>query len=519
MWSRSVVSGVSLAPTALQKDSSGNLYVLASVRDAGGALRTILLSYDSAGNQRISKIFNYNGANQGRGLDLDSAGNIYVLSMGPVVVDGVTVNGFITAKLDSTGNELWVRSLSDGSIYSQGDPKGLAVDQYDNVYITGQTGSRTYNTKFFTTKYDADGNLLWSDLNSRIYSTLGMIQTLNGAVYIGGGTGYTSQHDSFVLKYDNSNTPPVAEAGEHVAISTDQIAAAVIHGTASDIDGDALTYRWLEGTNELLTGTAVGAAGACDLNIASLYLSSGTHELTLEVSDGIATVTDTMSLTISNSAPNAAAGGGGVYEIGTNVILTGDVSDYDGDLLSYSWMEGETVLCSGNVQTLAEGTPAILTDCIVSGLALGEHAISLTVNDGLNPAVTSTATVQIVDITMPTIEPVASQYILWPPNHQMVDIVIEANAWDNSGLGVTISADVISNEPVEGTGGDDIGPDWTVPTIDQTTGTITLQLRSERSGNGNGRVYTVIITAEDIAGNASSTNVNISVPHDKGKKK
>ena len=37
-------------------------------------------------------------------------------------------------------------------------------------------------------------------------------------------------------------------------------------------------------------------------------------------------------------------------------------------------------------------------------------------------------------------------------------------------------------------------PDWTVPTIDQDKGIITLQLRAERSGKGKSRINTVTIT-------------------------
>jgi len=64
----------------------------------------------------------------------------------------------------------------------------------------------------------------------------------------------------------------------------------------------------------------------------------------------------------------------------------------------------------------------------------------------------------------------------------------------------------------------DKSPDWTVPTIDQVKGIITLQLRAERSGSGNGRVYTITINGTDTSGNKSQAKVEIRVPHDQGKK-
>ena len=75
-----------------------------------------------------------------------------------------------------------------------------------------------------------------------------------------------------------------------------------------------------------------------------------------------------------------------------------------------------------------------------------------------------------------------------------------------------------TSEPQNGLGDGDTSPDWTEPVIDQISGIITLQLRAERSGTGNGRIYTITITGTDASGNSSQANVEIKVPHDKGKK-
>ncbi len=157
----------------------------------------------------------------------------------------------------------------------------------------------------------------------------------------------------------------------------------------------------------------------------------------------------------------------------------------------------------------------LLPDCVVTNLSLGMHTISLQVSDGFNVPDTKSVTVQIVDSNAPRLRPIANKYILWPPNHKMVDIVIAANASDNSGCPVTLNATVTSNEPQYGLGSGDTGPDWTEPVIDQTTGMIYLQLRAERSGRGKGRRYTITITATDCSGNISTAKVKIRVPHDK----
>ena len=49
------------------------------------------------------------------------------------------------------------------------------------------------------------------------------------------------------------------------------------------------------------------------------------------------------------------------------------------------------------------------------------------------------------------------------------------------------------------------------------TGPLTLNLRAERSGTGSGRVYTIIVSCTDDAGNTSTRATQVLVPHDKGK--
>ena len=176
-------------------------------------------------------------------------------------------------------------------------------------------------------------------------------------------------------------------------------------------------------------------------------------------------------------------------------------------------------MASGSQSTVQSGDPVSLPDHTFTDFTLGLHAIVLSVDDGINEPVTSNITVKIVDTSVPTLAPVPNKTILWPPNHKMVDIMIEANASDSSGGPVTLSATVSSNEPQDGLGDGDTSPDWTEPVIDQENGIIVLKLRSERSGAGEGRIYTITITATDESNNSSQASVEIIVPHDKGKKK
>jgi hypothetical protein len=65
---------------------------------------------------------------------------------------------------------------------------------------------------------------------------------------------------------------------------------------------------------------------------------------------------------------------------------------------------------------------------------------------------------------------------------------------------------VSSNEAVGAT-----APDWEV------TGALTLNLRAERDGSGSGRVYTIGIRCVDRFGNASTSQAQVTVPHDQRK--
>ena len=60
--------------------------------------------------------------------------------------------------------------------------------------------------------------------------------------------------------------------------------------------------------------------------------------------------------------------------------------------------------------------------------------------------------------------------------------------------------------------------DCVVTSVDNAAGMVLVQLRAERSGTGDGRVYTITITASDASGNQSTATVDVRVPHDRKKK-
>jgi hypothetical protein len=118
------------------------------------------------------------------------------------------------------------------------------------------------------------------------------------------------------------------------------------------------------------------------------------------------------------------------------------------------------------------------------------------------------------DVTVPAVQSVsADPSVLWPPNHKMRTVTVSAVVTDDTDPAPTWAiTGVTSNEPEAGPGADK-SPDCVI------TGPNTVQLRAERLGNGSGRIYTITITASDASGNTATATVEVTVPHDKGKKK
>jgi len=342
----------------------------------------------------------------------------------------------------------------------------------------------------------------------------------NGFVYV------SCQIQGKVVIFKNAcNIEPVADANDNIQISSSEQGYTVIQGTATDPDGDFLEYRWFEGAQLLCDWTASGSSGEAYLDLGTLpYFTIGNHTLTLEVTDSQLTASDEMVLTIDNSPPEAQpAPSYQVVEFAIDsIVVVADVADFDGDTLSYEWLKDGVTLDSGTVPTLQGGTAVPIPELMIPPadplFPVGLHIIELRVSDGINEPVSATVSVEVSDTTSPSLSPIPSTTILWPPNHELVEVTIQANAFDNGGGAITLDISIESSEPADGDGDGSTEPDWYLDSVDDETGLVELRLRSERSGKGQGRIYTITITATDGSGNQSAAEVEISAPHDKRKK-
>jgi predicted extracellular nuclease len=116
-----------------------------------------------------------------------------------------------------------------------------------------------------------------------------------------------------------------------------------------------------------------------------------------------------------------------------------------------------------------------------------------------------------LDLAPPVLELSVTPEILWPPNHQYVDVMVTATATDNVDPDPRITlVSVTSNEPDNGLGDGNTTNDIVI--VDD----FHFRLRAERSGRGSGRVYTITYRATDAVGNDATASVAVAAPLNRG---
>jgi hypothetical protein len=147
-----------------------------------------------------------------------------------------------------------------------------------------------------------------------------------------------------------------------------------------------------------------------------------------------------------------------------------------------------------------EGTLDTLTASVESFAPAGARNFAV-----LESVVTTAITAPILDCA--SARPSVSS--LWPPDHRLVPVAVQG-VTSSDGSDVSIQMDeILQSERTEGLGDGDACPDG------QGIGTDTAQIRSERSGGGSGRIYTLRFTARTDTGGLCQGSVNLCVQHDR----
>ena len=461
-----------------------------------------------------------NFANGAGGVAIDSAGNVYVTDP----------TGSRIHKYSSTGT--FITSLGGpGSGNGQfSGPLGVAVDASDNLYVadtgnnrvqvlnsagtyvrqfgTSGSGDGQLNTPFAVT-LDATGNAYVADTgNNRIekfdssgafVSSCGSIGTGNDEFSGPQGVALDASGNTYVADTGNDRvqkfgpavaTPPTADAGPDQTVECAGATTPVaLNGTASTPGSGTITsYSWSEGATSLGTGAMLATS-----------LPSGSHTITLTVTDtgGGSDKDDVIINIVDTAAPSINVHGDNPMTVECHTTFTDPGAT-------------ATDACAGSVPVNSSGT--------VNTNTPGTYEIHYTASDGAHTA-SATRVVNVVDTSGPTITLNPNQQMsLWPANHKyqtvsVNDFVLSASDGCDSTVNLSkVYIVKITSDELENSNGDGN----TLNDIVIAPGCKSAQLRAERDGGGDGRVYTITFKVKDAAGNSATATAKVTVPKSSG---
>jgi hypothetical protein len=224
-------------------------------------------------------------------------------------------------------------------------------------------------------------------------------------------------------------------------------------------------------------------------------------------------ITMNLAGTVVNQPPEASAGPDQVIECtspdGADVVLDAfGSSDPDSNLALVGWRRGSPFA----PDPADEFGPSDFGEVFTELQGFGSQSYYLTVIDGFMQSSRDSLVATVEDTTPPVISAVtATPDSLWPPNHKFWTVDVEITATDTCDPDPECQVvSVTSNEPVNGVGDGNTSPDWLI------ISDFSVMLRSERSGPGSGRVYTIGVECSDDFANTSASSVNVTVAHDQG---
>ncbi|NNE03579.1 MAG: T9SS type A sorting domain-containing protein [Eudoraea sp.] len=261
---------------------------------------------------------------------------------------------------------------------------------------------------------------------------------------------------------------------------------------------------------------------------------------TSDIDNGSSVTCEPMSLSISQSDFTCADIGENVVTLtvidafGNEATCTSTVTVEDNmapviSCIADDTKSTDTGLCSYTVQgtefdaTFSDNCPdgSITnnlnnTDSIAGEeLEFGETTVIWTVDDGNGQTDKCEVTITVIDDEDPVLMTVQDPMKIWPPNHtyQTFDVNAFFVSVSDNCTPLTVDdvyiASVSSDEEEDAQGG---GDGNTTNDIVIAQDCKSVDLRKERRGNGNGRVYTINMMVMDASGNSASASSLVYVP-------
>jgi hypothetical protein len=538
---------------AVTVDGAGNItmtgYFRAPVSFGGaplagrGGLDIFVARFDATGAHQWSRWYGGSSNDEGQDIATDGSGNVVVTGQYAGAADlgsGVNTPGFggldaFILKVDASGAFQWSKGLGSSSTDAG---YGVAVDASSSIFVTGSfSGAVNFgggplasagSSDIFIAKYGSNGVHQWStriggasaDAGNAIAADAGGIivaGAYNGALLARYDTGGLQQ-------WIRSFTSTGAMQSMDLAVSSSGMIAVTgnLQGTA-DLGGGPLT-------------------------------SAGDDDIFLAVCD--ATGAHLWSQRFGNTGDDWGHGcafdafgnliGAGIFSASVNfggaALVSAGLSDiyvvkFDDDTGTADTTP-PVITCPGNVQVVlagSGGTPAtdpaiaaflsgvsalddtdpapVITHNAPAVFPLGTTAVTFHAEDASGNAAECTANVSVLDTSAPQITVVLDRDRLWPPNHKLVTVCADVTVSDNSGSEPSFAlVSITCNESDNGLGDGNTTND--IRGADYGTPDRCFDLRAERSGNGDGRVYEIVYSATDGAGNAGYATAYVHVGHD-----
>jgi hypothetical protein len=266
------------------------------------------------------------------------------------------------------------------------------------------------------------------------------------------------------------------------------------------------TFVWKKGATVLNNGDLGGR----------VTITNGTNTSTLSISGTVVADADTYTVEATGSCNTASQSATLTVNATTTTTDPADQTVCQGTDAHFSTTAGGTGPFSyawtldGN--PVGGNSPSVTIP--TGSLSAGNHTVQITTTGACNSA-TQTATLTVNNGT-PTITLSSTSATMWPPNHQyqtfnVTDFVASASSSCDASVDINdvVIQKVSSDEPEENPAGADGN---TLNDIVIAANCKSVQLRRERDGNLNGRVYTITFKVTDSFGNSTTATVKVNVP-------
>jgi hypothetical protein len=236
----------------------------------------------------------------------------------------------------------------------------------------------------------------------------------------------------------------------------------------------------------------------------------------------------TVAVTTTGDCGSASQSATLTVNAGTSTSDPSDVATCEGSTVNFSttasgpgpfsfvWKQGATVLVNGSLGGRVTITSGATTSTLtISNAQAGDSGIYSVETTGACSTATQSATLA-VNSGGPTITLKNVHISLWPPNHRYETVTVAdlvQSASDACDAGVTINSVKILQVTSDELDDNPSGADGTTTNdIVIAADCKSVQLRAERDGNLDGRVYTITFIATDVFGHSTTVTAKVVVP-------